>query len=119
ALLPITSLRFGFRQIRLQVADADTPFTRACARDELLSIPVKHTSGRYYAPEPVDVVLRYAPGQNPNGSQDDIAGVRNEHGNVFGLMPHPEHAVDPLTGSTDGLKIFESMRADVADRVAV
>jgi phosphoribosylformylglycinamidine synthase len=64
-------------------------------------------------------VLRYAPGQNPNGSQDDIAGIRNEAGNVFGLMPHPEHAVDPLTGSTDGLKIFESIREHVADRVAV
>jgi phosphoribosylformylglycinamidine synthase len=65
------------------------------------------------------VVLRYGPGENPNGSQDDIAGVRNEAGNVFGLMPHPEHAVDPLTGSTDGLRIFESMRAHVEDRVAV
>ena len=56
-------------------------------------------------------VLRYAPGQNPNGSQDDIAGVVNKAGNVFGLMPHPEHAVDPLTGSADGLTIFESIAA--------
>ena len=54
-------------------------------------------------------MLRYAPGQNPNGSQRDIAGVRNEAGNVMGLMPHPEHAVDALTGSTDGLELFESM----------
>jgi phosphoribosylformylglycinamidine synthase len=61
----------------------------------------------------VEVVLRYAPGHNPNDSQGDIAGVCNEQGNVFGLMPHPEHAVDPLTGSVDGLKIFESMRAHV------
>ena len=80
-----------------------------------MSIPVKHTTGRYFSPGPVRVVLRYAPGQNPNGSQDDIAGVCNEAGNVFGLMPHPEHAVDPLTGSTDGLKIFESIRQDVAE----
>ena len=64
-------------------------------------------------------MLRYAAGQNPNGSQDDIAGIRNEQGNVFGLMPHPEHAVDALTGSVDGLTIFESIRAHVADRVAV
>ena len=64
-------------------------------------------------------MLRYAPGQNPNGSQDDIAGVCNEAGNVFGLMPHPEHAVDPLTGSADGLTIFESIASHVADRVAV
>jgi phosphoribosylformylglycinamidine synthase len=75
-----------------------------------LSIPVKHMTGRYYAPGPVRAVLRYAPGENPNGSQGDIAGVCNDEGNVLGLMPHPEHAVDPLTGSTDGLKIFESMR---------
>ena len=59
------------------------------------------------------MLLRYAPGNNPNGSLRDIAGVCNERGNVFGLMPHPEHAVDPLSGSTDGLKIFESMRAHV------
>ena len=56
------------------------------------------------------VAFRYAPGQNPNGSARDIAGVRNEAGNVLGLMPHPEHAVDPLTGSTDGLRLFEARR---------
>jgi phosphoribosylformylglycinamidine synthase subunit PurQ / glutaminase len=119
ALLPNVSLKFVFRQVELEVVDAETPFTRACSLGERLSIPVKHTTGRYYAPEPVDVVLRYAPGQNPNGSQDDIAGVRNEAGNVFGLMPHPEHAVDPLTGSADGLKIFESIRAHVEQGVLV
>jgi phosphoribosylformylglycinamidine synthase len=64
-------------------------------------------------------VLRYAAGENPNGSQDDIAGVCNGAGNVFGLMPHPEHAVDPLTGSADGLKIFESIKAHVGDGVFV
>ena len=57
------------------------------------------------------VAYRYAPGQNPNGSARDIAGVRNEAGNVVGLMPHPEHAVDPLTGSTDGLRVFEAVAA--------
>jgi phosphoribosylformylglycinamidine synthase len=129
ALLPNTSLKFVFRQVELEVEDLNTPFTRACGFDRppappappapRLSIPVKHTTGRFYSPDPVDVVLRYAPGQNPNGSQHDIAGIRNEAGNVFGLMPHPEHAVDPLTGSTDGLKIFESIREHVADRVAV
>jgi phosphoribosylformylglycinamidine synthase len=82
-------------------------------------------SGRYYAPpEQLDaleangqVLLRYAPGENPNGSLRDIAGVCNEQRNVFGLMPHPEHAVDPLSGSVDGLAIFESMRAHIGDRV--
>jgi phosphoribosylformylglycinamidine synthase len=119
ALLPNTSLKFVFRQVEVEVEDRDTAFTRACESDERLSIPVKHTTGRFYSPNPVHVVLRYAPGENPNGSQDDIAGICNESGNVFGLMPHPEHAVDPLTGSTDGLKIFESIRAHVADRVSV
>jgi phosphoribosylformylglycinamidine synthase len=125
ALLPNVSLRFLFRQVSLDVVNADSPFTRACGGGERLSIPVKHTTGRYYAPEPQldaleaggQVLLRYAPGENPNGSLRDIAGVCNEQRNVFGLMPHPEHAVDPLTGSVDGLKIFESMRAYVDDRV--
>jgi phosphoribosylformylglycinamidine synthase subunit PurQ / glutaminase len=119
ALLPNTSLRFVFRQVELEVVDAATPFTRVCGSGDRLSIPVKHTTGRFYSPDPVRVVLRYVPGHNPNGSQDDIAGICNEEGNVFGLMPHPEHAVDALTGSTDGLKIFESITAHVADRVAV
>ena len=127
ALLPNTSLKFVFRQVGLEVVNAETPFTCACARGERLSIPVKHTTGRFYAPpEQLDalesggqVLLRYAPGENPNGSVNDVAGVCNEQRNVFGLMPHPEHAVDPLTGSVDGLKIFESIREHVADRVTV
>ncbi len=121
ALLPNASLRFIFRQVELEVVNPDTPFTRACASGERLSIPVKHTTGCFYAsPEELDrleaegrVLLRYATGQNPNGSLHDIAGVCNQARNVFGLMPHPEHAVDPLTGSTDGLKIFDSIRAHV------
>jgi phosphoribosylformylglycinamidine synthase subunit PurQ / glutaminase len=119
ALLGNVNLRFTFRQVELDVVQADTAFTRACASGRRLSIPAKHSWGRYYADEQTlgaieasgQVVLRYAPGQNFNGSVSDIAGVRNEAGNVFGLMPHPEHAVDELTGgSTDGLSIFESMR---------
>ncbi len=119
ALLPNTSLKFVFRQVELEVVDADSPFTCACPVGRRLSVPVKHTTGRYHAAEPVHVLLRYAPGHNPNGSQDDIAGVCNEHGNVFGLMPHPEHAVDLLTGSADGLSIFESIRQHVEHRVPV
>jgi phosphoribosylformylglycinamidine synthase I len=118
ALLVNANRRFTFRQLQLDVVNADTPFTRACAQDERLSIPAKHAWGRYYADEPTlaamsergQVVLRYAAGENFNGSLQDIAGVCNEAGNVFGLMPHPEHAVDELTGgSADGLKIFASM----------
>ena len=117
ALLPNASRRFTFRQVELEVVRRDTAVharVRA-GRDAVASRP--STSGRYYAPEATldeleargQVVLRYTPGQNFNGSLRDIAGVRNEAGNVFGLMPHPEHAVDALTGSTDGLRIFESM----------
>lgn len=119
ALLPNPSLRFVCRHVTLEVEDPDTPFTRACPPGAQLSIPVKHTTGRYYCPAPVHVVLRYRAGANPNGSQHDIAGVRNERGNVLGLMPHPEHAVDTLTGSTDGLAIFESIRAHVGDHALV
>jgi phosphoribosylformylglycinamidine synthase len=108
ALLPNQSLRFVCRQVGIEVVDTETAFTRACAREEELSIPVKHTTGRYYSPDPVRVVFRYSQGVNPNGSQEDIAGVANEAGNVVGLMPHPEHAVDLLHGSEDGLKLFAS-----------
>jgi phosphoribosylformylglycinamidine synthase subunit PurQ / glutaminase len=125
ALLPNVSLKFVFRQVELEVVHAGTPFTRTCSDGQRLSIPVKHTTGRFYAPEHEldrleasgQVLLKYAPGHNPNGSVRDIAGVGNEAGNVFGLMPHPEHAVDPLGGSVDGLSIFESMRAHVEQHV--
>jgi len=121
ALLPNVSLRFVCRQIELEVVNAGSPFTRACAPGQRLSIPVKHTSGRFHAPADVlerleaheQILLRYAPGHNPNGSVGDVAGVANEAGNVLGLMPHPEHAVDPLTGSADGLRLFESLREHV------
>ena len=122
ALLPNANLRFTARQVELEVLYSGGSFTAACALGERLSIPAKHAWGRYYAEprtlEAMDrcgqLVLRYAPGENFNGSVADIAGVCNERGNVFGLMPHPEHAVDRLVGgSSDGLKIFESMRLAV------
>jgi phosphoribosylformylglycinamidine (FGAM) synthase-like amidotransferase family enzyme len=116
--------------VQLDVVSTDSPFTGACDAGPLahrLSIPVKHTTGRFYAPDDQlaalqandQVLLRYAPGHNPNGSLRDIAGVCNEARNVFGLMPHPEHAVDPLTGPTGGLVIFESIRAHVAEHALV
>ena len=119
ALLPNEGLRFLCRQVELVVENDDTPFTRECEAGHRLSIPVKHMSGRYFAPPELldeleargQVALRYAPGQNPNGSERDIAGVVNEAGNVLGLMPHPEHAVDPLTGSDHGLALFRSLAA--------
>jgi phosphoribosylformylglycinamidine synthase subunit PurQ / glutaminase len=119
ALLVNANRRFTCRQLSLEVANPNTPFTRACPDREPLSIPAKHSWGRFYAEEHTldaidsagQVVLRYSAGQNFNGSARDIAGVCNERGNVFGLMPHPEHAVDEqIGGSADGLKIFQSMR---------
>jgi phosphoribosylformylglycinamidine synthase len=107
ALLPNTSLRFVCRQVDIEVV-GDSAWSES---GRTLSIPVKHTTGRYFAPDldPAQVVFRYAAGQNPNGSQDDNAGVRNAPGNVVGLMPHPEHAVDARTGSADGLHLFEAV----------
>ncbi len=128
ALLPNANLRFTFRQLDLEVLHSGGSFTRACALGERLSIPAKHAWGRYHAdPDTLaamdrsgQLVLRYAPGENFNGSVHDIAGVSNEGGNVFGLMPHPEHAVDELIGgSADGLKIFESMRMTVEGDVGM
>jgi phosphoribosylformylglycinamidine synthase I len=126
ALLPNAGLRFVCRQVEIEVVNAQTPFTSGSTAGQRLSVPVKHTAGRYHAPAALldeleasdQVVFRYAPGQNPNGSERDVAGVSNPEGNVVGLMPHPEHAVDALTGaSADGLELFASIR-DAADRVA-
>ena len=117
ALLPNAGLRFVCRQVEVEVASAETVVTGACEAGEVLSVPVKHMSGRWFAPDEMvgeleaseRIVFRYAAGQNPNGSVADVAGVASERGNVVGLMPHPEHAVDPLTGSADGLKLFDSL----------
>jgi phosphoribosylformylglycinamidine synthase len=122
ALLGNANRRFTFRQVELEVLNSGGSFTGACSLGERLSIPAKHACGRYYADSETlaamdragQFVLRYADGDSFNGSVHDIAGVSNERGNVFGLMPHPEHAVDELVGgSADGLKIFESMRLAV------
>jgi len=126
ALLTNNSVRFVCRQVDVRVENVQSPFTAACRPGEVLSVPVKHTTGCYFAPPQMleeieqneQVLLRYAPGANPNGSLADIAGVANAGRNVFGLMPHPEHAVDPLTGSTDGAKIFRSLVEACAARVA-
>ena len=120
ALLVNESLRFTFRQVELiEQPSGHLTMPEHGQVPTRLSIPAKHGEGRYYAPAGLldameargQVAYRYAPGHNPNGSLRDIAGVRNEAGNVVGLMPHPEHAVDPLTGSTDGLRVFETVAA--------
>ena len=117
ALLPNNSLRFVCRQVDVVVEHDRTVFTHGSEPGDVLSLPVKHTTGCWFAPaDQLDqleangqLVLRYAPGHNPNGSTRDVAGVTNEAGNVLGLMPHPEHATDALTGSTDGLRLFTAL----------
>ncbi len=118
ALLRNDGLRFVCRQIPLVVDSDQTPWTRSFAAGEQIIIPVKHGEGRYHADVEVldeleahgQIVVRYAPGHNPNGSARDIAGVSSRQGNVVGLMPHPEHAVDEaLLGGQDGRGFFEAI----------
>jgi phosphoribosylformylglycinamidine synthase subunit PurQ / glutaminase len=128
ALLRNASLQFRSMQVRLRVETTSTLFTSQYRQGQLLRVPIAHGDGRFTADAPVlrelqdngQVVFRYvdASGQptdaaNPNGSLDNIAGIINRSGNVMGLMPHPENAVDPLLGSTDGLGVFSSLLATV------
>jgi phosphoribosylformylglycinamidine synthase len=114
-LRPNASLSFVCRDVALRVERSDTPFTSRAEPGQRLTIPVKHGEGCYFADEQLlaelehngQVVLRYE--ENPNGSVGAIAGVANEAGTVFGLMPHPEHAVDPLLGSVDGAVVLGSL----------
>ncbi len=125
ALLRNEGLRFVCRPAPLVVESNATPWTAAYNDGQRIVIPVKHGEGRFHAAADVldeleregRVVLRYAPGGNPNGSARDIAGVANEAGNVVGVMPHPEHAVDPeLAGGIDGRGFFEGVLSAVATR---
>jgi phosphoribosylformylglycinamidine synthase I len=116
-LRPNASLSFVCRDVPLVVENAGTPFTSRCERGQRLLIPVKHGEGCWTYPEddlPAleeagQIVFRYEQDANPNGSLADVAGVTNAAGNVMGLMPHPEHAVDPLLGSPDGGLILGSL----------
>ena len=111
------SLSFVCRDVRVRVERDDLPFTSRAAVGDELTIPVKHGEGCWFADELLlgeleangQIVLRYAAGENPNGAVADVAGVCNEAGNVLGLMPHPEHAVDPLLGSSDGAVLLGSL----------
>jgi phosphoribosylformylglycinamidine synthase len=124
ALRPNASLSFVCRDVPLRVENAGTPFTSRCEAGQQLVIPVKHGEGCWTYPDVEKleasgkIVLRYAPGENPNGSLGDVAGVTNCDGNVMGLMPHPEHAVDALLGSTDGALILGSLVDAARDRLA-
>jgi phosphoribosylformylglycinamidine synthase I len=119
------SLSFVCRDVALRVEQAATPFTLRCSTGQRLVIPVKHGEGCWTHPDvPTleaagQIVLRYEAGENPNGAIDDVAGVTNSDRNVMGLMPHPEHAVDPLIGSTDGALILGSLVDAARERMAV
>jgi phosphoribosylformylglycinamidine synthase I len=129
ALLRNGSLRFVCDAVRLRVENADTQFTNRYDRGQLITIPIAHGDGRYTADNETlsriegegRVVLRYVGGPgdadewwSPNGSMNAIAGIVNTAGNVLGMMPHPERAVDDLLGSSDGIGIFESILSRVA-----
>lgn len=132
ALMRNSHLRFSCKQVYLKVEHTSSPYTRACRRGEVLKIPIAHGEGNFYhfdddirrLEDNGQVVFRYCdadgnvtPAANPNGSVNNIAGVCNPEGNVLGMMPHPERAVEVLLGSGDGLKIFESIRAAAATTV--
>ena len=124
ALRPNESLSFVCRDVALRVERTEAPFLARCEVGQRLTIPVKHGEGCFFADgdllaeldEAGQIVLRYD-GDNPNGSIDDIAGVVNHERNVMGLMPHPEHAVDPLLGSTDGALILSGLVEAARERL--
>lgn len=124
ALVRNRDLHFLCKHVHLRVEQHNTRFTNATRAGQVLNIPIAHGEGCYFADDETlaqlrengQVLLRYcdelgnvSDAANPNGSRENIAGIRNEAGNVFGLMPHPERACDPQLGSTDGLTIFQSI----------
>ena len=134
AMLRNRDLKFHCEHVCIRVEQTDTPFTSRAAKGQVLSIPIAHGEGNYYAePEVVAqleadgrVVFRYcdrqghvSDGANPNGSVHAIAGICNAARNVVGLMPHPERACEPTLGSADGLVLFESVIASLASHGAL
>lgn len=115
ALIRNIGTRFVSKKIKLKVENNNTPFTSLFNKGEIIELPIAHKDGNYYAPGEVineikannGLVLSYI--DNPNGSAENIAGIVNEQGNVFGLMPHPERAYEEILGSDAGLRIFSSI----------
>ncbi|HWR83599.1 MAG TPA: phosphoribosylformylglycinamidine synthase subunit PurQ [Candidatus Deferrimicrobium sp.] len=134
ALMRNSQLRFSCRYVYLRVETNATRFTNACSVGDVLKVPIAHGEGNYYhfddelsrLEEHGQVVFRYCdrdgrvtPEANPNGSRHNVAGVVNREGNVLGMMPHPERAVEKILGSVDGLKLFKSVQAFFAVPAAV
>ncbi len=124
ALMRNVGLKYVCKPIHLRVDNAETPFSNACIKGDILTIPIGHMEGNYFCDQATleelnrdhRIVFRYAtaageatPAANPNGSMENIAGICSPGGNVVGIMPHPERAAEPELGCTDGLKIFHSM----------
>ncbi|HDR7902342.1 phosphoribosylformylglycinamidine synthase subunit PurQ [Bacillus cereus] len=115
ALIRNENLKFMCRTVQLRVENNETMFTSQYGKDEIINIPIAHGEGNYYCDEATlkqleennQIAFRYV--ENPNGSVSDIAGIVNEKGNVLGMMPHPERAVDELLGGAEGLKVFQSI----------
>jgi len=131
AMLKNQDLKFICRYVNLRVENDRTPFTGAISRGSVLRIPIAHNEGNYFVDAKTladmeknnQIVLKYCDENgkvnqktNPNGSMKNIAGIVNKQGNVFGLMPHPERALEDLLGSTDGKLIFQSIIDWVRDR---
>ncbi|MCG6115590.1 MAG: phosphoribosylformylglycinamidine synthase subunit PurQ [Mesorhizobium sp.] len=117
ALMRNASLKFVCREVKLEVANAETAFTNRYAQGQVIRCPVAHHDGNYFADAETlariegdgQVVFRYAEGTNPNGSINDIAGIINGEGNVLGIMPHPENLIEDANGGSDGRRLFESV----------
>ena len=115
ALMRNVGLKYISKPVQVRVETTDTPFTNACQKGEVLTIPIGHMEGNYSCDEPTlqelrreeRIVFRYV--ENPNGSLDDIAGICSPGRNVLGMMPHPERASEALLGSRDGFKVFQSL----------
>jgi len=133
ALMRNSHLRFSCKYVYLRVENVSSPYTRECQGGDILKIPIAHNEGNFYhfdddiqqLEDFGQVIFRYCdvegnivPEANPNGSINNIAGISNKEGNVLGLMPHPERAVENILGSADGLRIFESIRAAVTEGVS-
>jgi phosphoribosylformylglycinamidine synthase len=122
ALMRNASLKFVCREVKLQVANANTAFTRRYAPGQIIRCPVAHHDGNYFADADTlarlegegQIVFRYAEGTNPNGSTNDIAGIIDRRGNVLGLMPHPEDLIEAAHGGTDGRALFEGILGKAA-----
>ena len=119
ALMRNAGLKFVCRQVRLSVENDTTFFSRTMKKGDVVSCPVAHHDGNYFADADTlkqlegdgHVVFRYAEGTNPNGALNDIAGIVNASGNVIGMMPHPENMIEPLHGKVDCMPLFEGLAA--------